>query len=393
MTLAMATLVAFGTLSASWTLISLVSMLWTVRHSRSRQVSGAGDARSVSILKPLAGFDPALGDNLRTFFELHGNFELLFGTEQPSRELRQMIAALSAEFPHVSARLIEHAGGDATNPKVRNLMGILPHAEHAWVLVSDSNVAAPRGYLLDALETQARTGAGLVTHAFSAAGETSVAAMIEATQLNGFNALGCNLPMALGDAAVIGKSILMNKHELAQLGGLERVANVLAEDFFLGKMYEHAGKRVALGRAVPVNVLGAPSLKAVFNRHRRWATMRYRLRTAAYLLEPLSSGLSLSLLAWVLSGWSAWPCMLAGAAISVVRDVGGWLLLRGTDRVWIPIVMLLPKELVMFAAWLSAPFQRHMDWRGVSLRLGAGSFLFRTEVEEQSTEHMHLKKC
>jgi hypothetical protein len=121
-----------------------------------------------------------------------------------------LVARLQSEFPNVVTRDVPRPGGASANPKVRDLLAMLLHANCEWLLLSDSNVRVPRDYLREVLATQRALNAGLVTHRFSAHSEISFAAMFDAAQLNGFIALGAHLPTALGDAAVVGNCVFLN---------------------------------------------------------------------------------------------------------------------------------------------------------------------------------------
>ena len=63
-----------------------------------------------------------------------------------------------------------------------------------------------------------------------------------------------------------------------------------------------------------------------------------------------------------------------------MRDLGGWVALRGWRRAWMPALLAPVREVSMLAAWALAPFKRHVTWRGHRVRLGAGTLLFEQGV-------------
>jgi hypothetical protein len=63
-------------------------------------------------------------------------------------------------------------------------------------------------------------------------------------------------------------------------------------------------------------------------------------------------------------------------ALLYLRDVGGWLALRGAHRLWIPLALAPLREPAIFLVWLVAPLERYVTWRGHGARLGAGTLLF-----------------
>jgi ceramide glucosyltransferase len=360
-------------LCTAWTVAGCAAVFWTVR--RRRAVSGALTL-PVSVLKPLAGVDAELSKNLETFFEQdHPEYELIFGVEDENDPAVAVVQALCRRYPHVSARLIVHRQHRGINPKVRNLLGMVPHARYDLLLISDSNVRAPRHYVREMAETFALDGdrAGLVTNLFRGTTEKSVGAALESVQLNGFCAAGAALPTTFGEPLVIGKSMMMSRSAFERLGGFDSVSHVLAEDYVIGRMFAHAGFVVRIAPAVLDNVSGQVSLRAFFARQRRWAMLRWRLRPLAYLLEPLTSPLAVLPFAWQSFGPVA---LIWAASLLVARDGLGWLALRGSDRLWLPLIASPVREVAMAFVWLTAPLGKHLRWRGHRVRLSAGTFSY-----------------
>jgi len=284
-----------------------------------------------------------------------------------------VVTRLREEFPDVCCKVVIHDGSTALNPKVRNLLGMLPHATHDLLLISDSNVRAPKHYVSELARLHASTGAGIVTNLFAGCDEQTLGAALENVQLNGFCAAGSALPTLSGDAAVIGKSTLFSRAKLDSLGGLTRLSCVLAEDFILGKMFENAGLCVVIAPTVLENPNRRLSLRATFARHLRWSMLRWRLRPVAALLEPLTSPLLMLPFAWQLLGSRA---LLWFALVLAVRDLGGWVALRGWRRAWVPVLLGPVRELAAPVAWLVGAFKRHVTWRGQRLRLSSGTLLY-----------------
>ena len=365
------------TLVVACTVWNVAGTLSVARATRPRPAS-TRPPPPVSVLKPLSGADDGLYTNLKSFFEQdHPDFELLFGVTDPSDPALAVVARLQREFPHVPSKTVVHAGSSALNPKVRNLLGIEPHARHDLVLISDSNVRAPAHYVRELASLHESERAGIVTNLFAGRGEQSLGAALENVQLNGFCAAGSALPTLNGDAAIIGKSTLFSRSALNRLGGLTRLSCVLAEDFILGKMFEHAGERIVIAPTVLDNPNRRLSLRAAFARHLRWSMLRWRLRPIAALLEPVTSPLVMLPCAWSLIGPLA---LLWIALLLTIRDLGGWVLLRGWGRAWIPLLLGPVRELAAPLAWLLGAFKRHVTWRGQRLRLSAGTLLYAERV-------------
>ncbi|HVU04159.1 MAG TPA: glycosyltransferase [Polyangiaceae bacterium] len=363
-------------LCTAWTLLGAAAVVLAARRPVRR---GSTPLPPVSVLKPLAGADPDLARNLESFFvQDHPDYEILFGVEDPADPAIRVAASCMARHPEIRSRIVVHRAGRGTNPKVRNLRGIIGEADHDLVVVSDSNVRVPRHYLSELVSEYVAAGprAGLVTNLIRGVDESGVGAALESTQLAGFCAAGVAGPTLLGDSLVVGKSMLFSRSLQDRLGGLESVQNVLAEDYVLGKMFQHAGYRVLIARTPVDNVTRGTTVRSFFERQRRWAMLRLKLRPFAYPLEPLTSPLFLLPFAWAALG----PWALAWAAgLLLVRDVGQWLVLSGPRGAWMPLLLSPVREAIVLAVWAAAPFKRHVSWRGHRVRLSAGSVAYVAE--------------
>ena len=354
----------------TWNVAGLIALL-RITHGKRPTVA---PPKPVSVLKPLSGADEALYGNLRSFFEQdHPEYELVFGVTDPTDPGLAVVERLQQEHPGTPCHVVIHDGNAALNPKVSNLLGMVPHAKHDLLLISDSNVRAPAHYVSELARLHAGKNVGMVTNLFAGIGERTLGAALENVQLNGFCAAGAALPTLSGDAAVIGKSTLFSRAELNRLGGLARLACVLAEDFILGKMFQNAGLRVLIAPTVLSNPNLDLTLRATFARHLRWAMLRWRLRPLAALLEPVTSPLLMLGFAWRLFGSAA---LLWLALVLLVRDVGGWVALRGWRRAWLPVLLGPARELGALGAWLLGAFKRHVTWRGQRLRISSGTLLY-----------------
>ena len=79
--------------------------------------------------------------------------------------------------------------------------------------------------------------------------------------------------------------MLLRCRALKQVGGFEGVADVLAEDYLLGRAVARAGYRVVTSTSPIQSVSNTSSLHAVWQRHLRWAQIRRTLGISGYLLE------------------------------------------------------------------------------------------------------------
>jgi ceramide glucosyltransferase len=343
--------------------------LWALVRATGVRRGPAVELPAVTVLKPLAGADDELERNLETFFhQRYPRYEIVFGVAGASDPAAEVARRLIARHPGVAARLVVHDGRRGLNPKVANLRAILAAGTNDVVVISDSNIAVGEGYL-ESMVRPLGGKVGLVMSLFAGTGERTLGARLESLHLCGVIA-----STIAASRVVVGKSLLFRRSLFEALGGMESLASVLAEDYVMGRMFTAAGYEVALADEVVRNVNVRASVWTFVRRQARWGLMRSRLKPLVYPFEPLVCPIAVGLLAAVLDG-ALWPLLWA-AALTLVRDGGAWLRLRGLRGLGAALVLGVPKDLLILGAWIAAPWKRHVTWRGHRLRVSAGSRLF-----------------
>src|ERR1700743_1653057 len=91
----------FVALAAGSSAYCVLTALAAFRYRSVRPRCG-GNAPPISVLKPLAGVDDGLEDNLRTFFEQdYGEFEILFAVRSAKDLAIAVVERLRHEYPGV----------------------------------------------------------------------------------------------------------------------------------------------------------------------------------------------------------------------------------------------------------------------------------------------------
>lgn len=348
----------------------------TIRHTSRPPFRVPGEALPpVTLLKPIKGAEEGLEENLRSFYaqDYAGPFEVVFATTDADDPAIAVARAVAAEFPRVPTRFVLSDPDFGLNPKVANLQGALRAARHDLVLQSDANVRARPDYLTRVVcELLAEEG-HLLSSMIVGVGEKSLGATLHNLQLSAFIAPGCCFALRyFGIACVIGKSMLFRKSDLAEVGGLELVRDILAEDYVLGRAFQKAGKKVLLSTTTVENVNVQASVDHFISRHARWLKMRAAIHIPGFVVDLIANSTALCLLAFLTSGLDPrfGVILLAHATLKAAGDAYLLGRTRGAPMAWKHRVLAPVRDVLMMAIWPYAAFSRSIEWRGVRLRLG-----------------------
>ncbi len=360
-----------ASIGVAFAAVSLL-MVYRARKQHRCRTGKSGPLPSITIFKPLKGVDESLEANLATFFELdYPRYELLFGVCDSDDPAIPTVERLVRRFPGVPARLIVRSRRFGHNPKVNNLCNIAPYAQHDLWVISDSNVAVPRDYLLDLAKHIRQPRVGLVTSLIRGVGGGTVGACLENLHLNGFIA-GSTLAVSqlLRIPVSIGKSMMLRRETVEQLGGFEAFADYLLEDGLIGREVRRLGYRTATTFNAVDNVNRGWELKNFFSRHLRWAVMRRQLNILHYSAELVSNPIALSALALAVNPTA--PAAMVAATFWLTKTLLELMTIRLVGgRADLVSAALLPlKDLVIGAIWPLPFFTNRVHWRGNILRVG-----------------------
>jgi ceramide glucosyltransferase len=283
-------------------LLGVVSLLGTLGMqalgyvATRRRRSGSGTASlahpaalpPLSVLKPLLGAESALLDNLRAFARQdYPEYELVFGVADPLDPAVPLVHELQSEFPALRMTVVTGGPTCGANPKVANLANLSRFACHEHWLISDADVRPDPDYLRALVAELEDPRVGLVHSLLWSRPVGFIGAVLESFHACSFVLPAIGVASWLGHCCVIGKSMLFRARDLELLGGWSSVADVLAEDYVLGRRFaEHF--RVALSTHRLETCLPTRTLAGFFRRHLRWCQMRRRVHLPAYCAEFLA---------------------------------------------------------------------------------------------------------
>ncbi|WP_297371180.1 bacteriohopanetetrol glucosamine biosynthesis glycosyltransferase HpnI [Acidocella sp.] len=329
----------------------------------------------VTLLKPLCGLEPGLEAALETAFTLaYPTCQLVFGVQDRTDPVIPLIERLRARHPTRDVALVIDETLHGANRKVANLLNMLPAAKHDVLVMSDADIFLPPDFLDHVVAALEAPGAGLATTLYTGleASQTP-AGLAGAAQLNYTFLPGVVLARALGRQDGLGATLALTRAMLAEIGGLEAVANHLADDQVLGRLVQAKGRQVVLARTVPATIVPEARLGPLFTHELRWARTIRALVPGAYAASVLQLPLFWAALAVALSGLAPWALVLFGLCLTTrlaTADLIRQALGLENPTPW---AVFLLREALSVAIYVASFAGNHVAWRGQSLRADHGA--------------------
>lgn len=367
---------------ATYAFVVVTAILWLrrARHRLDREADGF--TPPISILKPLKGVDEGLEENLESFFRLdYPDYQLILAIADEDDPAVEVARRVRGRHPDADAEIVVGAEVIGRNPKVNLLQAMLPRARHELCLISDSNVRAHAAYLRRTVAGMRDPEIGVVSNPVIGVGEQTAAAAMENLHLSGFIAcVNIAAKAVAGIDAVVGKSMLIRKQALADIGGLRAVRNVLAEDQLIAQKMLLAGWRARLVGEPVHNVNERWSVRRLIERHSRWARIRIRLVPWSYPLEIVVNPVAVAVLLALFGASDPVWLVLGAAAGKTALDVLASWGVRGElpAKGWVFLTPL--KDLLMLGIWFVPFWSSRVEWRGNSLRVTKGTRLVSPEA-------------
>jgi ceramide glucosyltransferase len=319
----------------------------------------------ISILKPLAGLDEGLEENLRSFFEQdYPQFEILMAVSTEDDPALPVARRLQQAYPGIPSQILITGEPPYPNRKVRSVDEMVRAARHALLVMSDSDIrVSPDMLRILAAEFQ-DPHLALTTCPYRAVPGNSFWSRLEAVMMNTeFLAGILTARMLEGMRFAVGPTIACRKQAVEAIGGFESLKDFLAEDFVFGQRAAALNLGVALSSCVVEHRIGAAGFAQNCEHRLRWVRSTRRSRPAGYAGQLFTYPLPLALLLTAAAPvW--WPLLVLALFL---RGISAWqtsaLILHDpltTSRPW-----LVPlQDLLSFLFYLAGFFGNTIAWRG-----------------------------
>jgi len=325
---------------------------------------------SITVLKPLHGDEPDLYENLASFCAqtYAGPVRLILGVQDPADPALTAAERLKRDYADRDIAVVIDPTPHGTNRKLGNLINMFAQARGEIVVISDSDVRLSPHDLDQIVAALEAPGVGLIHCLYRGRPTASVWSRLAAMDVNTRFAPSVLVGEALGANPCLGPTMALRAETLAAIGGLEHLADFLADDFELGRAVRVLGLRIACPPMVIDHVFPERSAGEMLAHELRWARTIRLVQPAGYLGSVVVHFTPLALIGAALNGFSGWSVAVL-AALVVFRQLQAYLLARlmKADR---GLLWLLPvRDLLSLGVFIAAIFGDRVEWRGNRLRV------------------------
>ena len=340
----------------------------------------------VSILKAVRGVDFATHENYSSFCrQNYPQYEIIFAVNDADDPAAAEVRRVMQEFPGREIRLLIGAEDLGANRKVNKLARMTAEARYEHMVLADGDVRVDPNFLREVVAPFASGNIGAVTSFYAGIAENNLGAQLEAIgAASDFFAGVLMADWMEGIRFALGASIATTKTWIAKIGGFAPFADMLADDYELGRRIAEAGGEVVLSREVVWTMYPAQSLRGFWEHQLRWARTVRLCRPLSYAGLIFTHGLPWAVLAFFIA-----PGKSLGAAylvaylvlrVCMAWTVGVWGVRDETVRSKLWLIPL--RDAVNFIVWLVSLFGDSIVWGGTEYTINRGRMTRRTPPTE-----------
>jgi len=334
--------------------------------------AGADWTPPVSILKPLKGLDPQLLENLLTFCDQnYPRFQLVFGAADADDPAVAVVRGLQEQRPELDIALVIDSRLHGSNQKVSNLINMLPAARYGVLVLSDSDIRVPRDYLRRVVAPLRDSRVGLVSCLYRAVpGQRNLPTALWCLTINTMLT-----PQILVARKVekptyaFGATLALRRETLEAVGGFRAIANMLADDYWLGNRIAARGWELHLSTCVVETIVAVDSWQGLFHHQLRRARTNRTQRPGGYFGTILTySFLWAALALGTVHPWTA----AAGLGVLALRLASAAAMARrylGCPFRPLDIPLSLLTDALLVAVWALGFFGNSVWWKGKRFRV------------------------
>ena len=366
-------------LAASAYVLLAIRCVASLRHPPPRPAAGLP---GITVLKPLHGDEPGLYDNLLSFCQQdYPHYQVVFGVARDDDPAAGVARQVIAACPHADLALVVSDRLIGSNRKICNVANCFEQARHDLLVIADSDMRVPADYLRRIADSFSDPAVAAGTCLYRGRPVGGLASWLGAAYINEWF-----LPSVLVATRFqplhfcFGATMAVRRAALGAIGGFERLASELADDYRLGDLVAAQGGRVALIPCIVENTVHEPSLRALLRHELRWARTVRTVQAGGYAMSFLTYILpaALAYAACVAARSPALGVAAVGWAVglrALMHDVARTAVAPGQPAAYGLTVL---RDLLCFGVWATSFLGRNVEWQG-----------YEFKVDKQG--HMELK--
>jgi ceramide glucosyltransferase len=335
----------------------------------------------VTLLKPLCGDEPGLDEGLASFADLdYPAFQLVFGVHRSDDSALPAVERLRRRRPDLDIAVVVGTGRPTDgNPKIANLLDMMPAARHDILVITDSDMTVAPDYLSRVVAVLERPQIGIATSLYVGRPAGSPWSRLGAMGIDhGF------LPSVMVAEAIgrhdgcFGATLALRRTVLDAVGGLAPLRPQLADDYLLGAAVRAKGLKIGLVPTLPRSMSTEADFTTLLAHEVRWGRTLASIDRVGYIASVVTQAVPLALVALAV-GRNMEMAAVAVAALAgrmwAVRVEAGCLGLAPP-----PPWLVVARDLLSLVVQGIALAGRTVRWRGRRFRIGPHGVLLAHPV-------------
>lgn len=352
-----------------------------VRRFLSRAPARPRAPEAISLLKPLHGAEAGLEENLESFFDQDypEPVQIICGVQDPLDPAIGIVEGLKARRPDIDLTLVVDTRAHGTNRKISNLINMAGLARNPIIVLSDSDIRVGPRYLSQIAGELEGQDVGIVTCLY--AGQSAIGFWSELSSMAISYHFLPNVVFAtsLGFAnPCFGSTTALRARELQAIGGFQTFADLLADDFELGRAVRELGHKLVMPPMTVRHLCQEHSWAELWSHEMRWTRTIRLIDAAGHAGSLLTHPFPLALLAALCL--SVAPQTLGPVSGLVFGTFAARALLKLSVDQYVgrssgPLWLLPARDLLSFFVFLASLFGTSVSWRGKRMRVSADGAL------------------
>jgi ceramide glucosyltransferase len=223
---------------------TLAAAIVARRLVSSEPIESALPLPAITILKPLHGADNELEAALTSLVlqDYPAPVQIVFGMHDPADAALVVVEKIRKRFPDRDISVVVNPRLHGANKKISNLVNMMRLVKHDLLVVADSDIVVPSGYLRAAATDLLQPNVGVVSCLYEGAGTRNLWSRLQAMGINYHFLPNAEFGIVAGLAKpCFGCSIAIRRTMLDQIGGFTAFADCLAEDYEIGRAIRDKG--------------------------------------------------------------------------------------------------------------------------------------------------------